>query len=301
MIIAFSFSLSDNAPPRPFLPRQQLILDRRPRLRTDAPRRRQTLFAPSGQLLKFELHASWGDPYYIGLDAIDMFRSDGSAIRVPPTHVHAIPHSLAEVGNASDPRTPPKLFAGAAPGAGRIGWLTPLTTSLRHGSADPAVRARWARDNMLYVLLETPTALGAIVFRNYSKTPVRGAREVTVWLDSQIVYRGGLPMVGSILPPRGRGMGAAGVAGGGAAGEAQHSTASGEHAILFSNDAALVRRFRPVANYCGSSEQDVLCINEGQVQIRAKHMNAAPDPCAHGVWAAQHSEQARPTTSAVNK
>ena len=72
---------------------------------------------------------------------------------------------------------------------------------------------------------------------------------------------------------------------------------SGEHAILFSNDPALTRRLRDKTHYCGATECDVLCINEGQVQIRARHTEQAPDPCAHGVWAAHHSEAQRPMTS----
>ena len=107
-----------------------------------------------------------------------------------------------------------------------------------------------------------------------------------MWLDGLIVYRGGVPMVGAPAAVRAQG---------GAVGKG--APESGEHAILFSNDPSLTRRLRDKTHYCGATECDVLCINEGQVQIRARHTEQAPDPCAHGVWAAHHSEAQRPMTS----
>ena len=116
---------------------------------------------------------------------------------------------------------------------------------------------------------------------NYSKEPGRGIANMELWVDEVLVYCGDV-----------------------AAGK--------PHSVLFTNDAdivaahrATVRPVPPVpsavarerpypvlqVSYCGSQEQDVLCVNERRI---VQATRAKPDPTAHGVVI---DLAARPTTA----
>lgn len=108
---------------------------------------------------------------------------------------------------------------------------------------------------------------------NYAKTPARGVRDLSVYMDGSLIFQTTL-----------------------------RQASAGEHqALLFTNDPALVRRERPHVAYCGAEEQDVLYINDRQVSQRSKGMYDAPNPSAAGVWDTQHEALMgkRPTTSAL--
>jgi hypothetical protein len=64
--------------------------------------------------------------------------------------------------------------------------------------------------------------------------------------------------------------------------------------ILFTNDAMLVSKSMNRVKYCGSTEQDVLCIDERQVRVRSKSMLDSPDHFAEGMRA---NIKARPPTA----
>jgi hypothetical protein len=55
--------------------------------------------------------------------------------------------------------------------------------------------------------------------------------------------------------------------------------------ILFTNDAMLVSKSLSRVKYCGSTEQDVLCIDERQIRVRSKSMLDSPDHFAEGMRA----------------
>jgi hypothetical protein len=60
---------------------------------------------------------------------------------------------------------------------------------------------------------------------------------------------------------------------------------SGLHSVLFTNDAVVVRAEKSRVAYCGSTDQDVLCIDERQVMVRSKAMHDRPSPLAEGIHA----------------
>mmetsp|Transcript_26939 Transcript_26939/g.38424 ORF Transcript_26939/g.38424 Transcript_26939/m.38424 type:complete len:104 (+) Transcript_26939:4022-4333(+) len=56
-------------------------------------------------------------------------------------------------------------------------------------------------------------------------------------------------------------------------------------AVIFSNDTRIVTANKDLISHSGSSEQDVLCINERQVMVRSKNMynDIPPNPSLEGV------------------
>lgn len=289
----------------------------------------ETPMKPVGMLLKFVLHSSWGDPYYMGLDRLEVVGGDGAPIPLRRDQVAAAPHSLRSLGlddtrvpeNLAEPvKLPPKpTKTTAALAAARAAsdtaalaagsWLTPLTVSLamdeesEHGQYGAAGRAAHpmahaydvppSGENELYILFDQPTAISTVRLWNYSKTPERGVREVSVWFDELLIHRTGLSMAASH--------------------DGGHQTArpdtttphadgfGGCQSLVFTNDPAIVRQEKALVAYCGADEQDVLCIDERQVSVRSKWMNQLPDPSSHGVWDSQRSQfnANRPTTGAV--
>ena len=53
--------------------------------------------------------------------------------------------------------------------------------------------------------------------------------------------------------------------------------------ILFTTNPRIIGNEKRKVVYCGSHDQDVLCINEGQVMTNSQAMHRAPDPSAVGV------------------
>ena len=87
-------------------------------------------------------------------------------------------------------------------------------------------------------------------------------KDISVKVDGSLIYMGSLPMVDS----------------------SKYSVDTGS-TILFTNDAAIVRTERCRVTYCGSTDQDVLCIDERQVIFRSKAMFERPSPFAEGIQA----------------
>lgn len=255
---------------------------------------------PRGMFLRLSLHSSWGDPYYLGLDALALFGADGQSIPLRPSQISAAPHSLKTIG-FQDSRLPANL---AVPPPGdrlpvehSASWLSPLAASLGL-NAGPGGKGRGALaesgENEIYVSLDRPTTLAAIRVWNYSKTPERGVREMSVWFDDLLIHRCALA----------RAEDGAGSAGGRNEDLQEEGNSAGGmgafcQSLIFTNDPKIVRRERPFVHYCGSEEQDVLCINERQVCVRSRSMYDGPDPSAVGVWDTQRENlnANRPATS----
>ena len=107
---------------------------------------------PSGLLWKFLFYENWFDGYYIGLDAIELFDSEGNVldVRASGATVTATPHSLQDLVPISkyeseqggktqsvfDIRTPEKLFLPFRDKDGNkrkeknSSWLAPLSRSM---------------------------------------------------------------------------------------------------------------------------------------------------------------------------
>lgn len=47
----------------------------------------ETQLLPSGLLWQFTFHSTWGDPYYIGLDGLELFDAEGQKLILDATQV----------------------------------------------------------------------------------------------------------------------------------------------------------------------------------------------------------------------
>ncbi|TYZ61358.1 hypothetical protein PybrP1_003635, partial [[Pythium] brassicae (nom. inval.)] len=220
---------------------------------------------PQGFLLKFVFWSTWGDPYYLGLNGLELYDFHGKKLQYVPQIIAADPHSIAElsksVGGAADVRVPENLLSGKNKSTwdASDAWLAPLASSL--GSHD---------GNVVYVTFDAPVVLSMIKFWNYSKTPERGAKELDIYLDDLHLYSGTLRKA----PNENHGVGRLGT-------KVQMTEDFGQP-ILFSAHQAQVDAEKRRVLYCGAEEQDVLCINEGQVVQESLAMYRKPDPGAEG-------------------
>ena len=222
----------------------------------------ETPLHPTGLLLKLTLHTSWGDPYYMGLDGLQLLGPGGKELAIDPDRVQAWPASLTVLGQTDDCRVPSNLVDGvlASPDATHA-WLAPFAITMPPAAAQRLGNVRGA-ENVLLVLFDRPVSLTALRLWNYRKTPARGVREMSIYLDGRLLFKGGLRRAPELTEE------ASGYAG---------------QTILFTNDQAVVRKEKDCVAYCGGEEQDVLCIDERQVRVRSRFTSQDPDPSADGV------------------
>jgi len=241
----------------------------------------ETPLFPCGALFKFVFETTWGDPYYVGLNGIEFFDADGARIPVHGDQVHAVPSSINDIlgkHEKRDVRLASNLVRRtAARWDDRRSWLAPLAHSLMPG-----------QPNLVYVCFDHPVTLSMIRFWNYSKRPERGARTVEIWIDDTLVFWGGLkratpPAPAYIAPPVRDGT------------TTHDGSVDFSQPVLFTHDPTIVEEEKSKVPYCGSTEQDVMCINERNV-VAATEISYMVDPTAHGV---QIDLGARPTTSLV--
>ncbi|RLN36869.1 hypothetical protein BBJ28_00003548 [Nothophytophthora sp. Chile5] len=223
---------------------------------------------PQGFLLKLVCWTTWGDPFYLGLNGLELYDFSGARITEIPTVVTAVPFSVAELDNSNgrqpDARTPENLVSGRDKNTWEAhdAWLAPLASSLGN-----------PQGNIVHLGFDTPVVLSMIKFWNYSKTPDRGVKDVDIYLDDLLVFSGTLRKAPSNDTHGG------------------NSRFSKTHAvreqfgqpILFSTSQAQVDAEKRRVVYCGAEEQDVLAINEGQVMQESLAMYRKPDPGAEGV------------------
>ena len=274
----------------------------------------ETLYNPSGMLWKFNFVDNWGDGYYLGLDKVEFYDNHGNQIDVLKIGgvVSATPYSVQDISVADntddklkyDPRIPEKLFytensslnimtkpmsleTDSADNDAEC-WLCPLSrcmtqsermASIRRMSTDQGANMYNAlpRDNVLFVEFPYPVRVSCIRIYNYTKTPSRGVRDFSIHCDGNVVYMGTLKSTDSSKNV------ACGYCG---------------QSVLFTNDVKVVKKLKDTVNYCGSTEQDLLCINERQVMVKSKYMyNDATNVALEGI----HSDLSkRPKTAVVS-
>jgi hypothetical protein len=218
---------------------------------------------PQGFLLKIVCWTTWGDPYYLGLNGVELYDFSGAKILEKPSIVHAVPYSVSELDNISgsqqDARMPANLVSGLDKNTWEAhdAWLAPLASSLGNPSG-----------NVVYLGFDTPVVLSMIKFWNYSKTPERGVKDLDIYLDDMHLFSGTLKRA-----PEGE-----------THGSSKHKiTEQFGQPVLFSSSQAQVDAEKRYVAYCGTEEQDVLAINEGQVMQESLAMYRKPDPGAEGV------------------
>uniref|UniRef100_H2YAI6 KATNIP domain-containing protein n=1 Tax=Ciona savignyi TaxID=51511 RepID=H2YAI6_CIOSA len=133
---------------------------------------------PCGKNLTINIHTTWGDKHYVGLNGIEVFSKDGclakiSKITANPPDINILP------GYHNDPRRFTNLLNGVNQTCDDINmWLAPYTAGASH---------------LIHILFAEPTHLAAIRIWNYNKSRIhshRGAKDITVTLDDKLIFCG---------------------------------------------------------------------------------------------------------------
>ncbi|XP_038048296.1 katanin-interacting protein-like [Patiria miniata] len=133
---------------------------------------------PMGQRLTINIRTTWGDKHYVGLNGIEIFKSDGE-----PVNIVEISADPPDINILSDYGNDPRVVSNLIDGVNRTRddthmWLAPYTPGASH---------------FIHVVFESPTKVALVRIWNYNKSRIhsfRGARDIDISLDGQYVFKG---------------------------------------------------------------------------------------------------------------
>ncbi|GAB6021430.1 hypothetical protein CHUAL_004038 [Chamberlinius hualienensis] len=133
---------------------------------------------PEGQHLVINIRSTWGDRHYVGLNGIEMYSSEGLPITIKsiwadPPDINVLPEY------SKDPRVVTNLINGIYRTTDDLNlWLAPFTLG---------------NDHVISITFECRVRLAMLRIWNYNKSRIhsfRGARDIEVSLDDQLIFRG---------------------------------------------------------------------------------------------------------------
>eukprot|EP00898_Chlorokybus_atmophyticus_P004718 jgi/Chlat1/5247/Chrsp33S00385 len=212
----------------------------------------ETSLLPSGCTIRLLLLSTWGDPWYMGLNGLELYDAWGRRILVGRKNIAAHLESVNVLPDVEgDVRTVDKLLDKTNNTWDETHmWLTTFTPG----------KANW-----INLFFDEPVTISLIKLWNYSKTPSRGVQEMEVLVDNLLVYKGFLrkaPARDPSLPP--------------------HAFPPDfTQSIVFTNDEAVVAAEKQhVYRFC-DADQSVLLVNENRFEGSAKpasHLPHGPRP-----------------------
>ncbi|EAR94456.2 hypothetical protein TTHERM_00052450 (macronuclear) [Tetrahymena thermophila SB210] len=211
-----------------------------------------TLYLPRGFCFRFNIHSTWGDAHYCGLNGIEFYDSFGNPIiqkRLAEFKLGAEPASVNILpGCQGDIRTIDKLVnCQNDTFDDRNMWLAPFINS----RSDKNVICPHLKMNTIYLFFEKPVIISAINFWNYSKTPSRGVREIEIFLDDKLLFRGYLKKAPT---------------------QEQYTKDSVPlfNTVIFNRNQEILQKIKPVVYNEDRQQQNVIFSNEGKVEGGSK-------------------------------